>query len=560
MPTGNALPETPLYHSLQYGVPMSHTGMTANPYIPGAPLFENVIVPYTVANKCILTIGWYAFDLNTTAYNPAGGFRSGDGLQLYGQTQNTTAVSLQGTLQADITGTYTAPSVSTSGIGEAFGYVSSLFGLFSSIGSQIAGGNPMGAAVTGVGAGLDFISKAVPGGEPVKTSGSITLGLNGSFTVGGYLQTATSNNIMNTGFMYDGMFLDALSDEGVWSLQADPVMCVVKDFCYITPAARYNTSFTSMKVSATGAAWNGRDAIEADTPFSGVMTYISIGSPGYIPVNSYLPDDSYPCLIAFLDPASIRINLNTGKYPNLSDVNVSWVAGLYPNQSPGHTNAVRSAMGLPKVGTADTQNETWSKNLRYNNLSYLVNNFNDFVSSGIEGDASACQKWETTDNNLRHLFYGKALPGADNSKDQFAIDPQVTFIRDVSKDNNYSQQTGMSFAYMGSTIYYTYEYVARARETFYGAIVPDYVVWVTVSFKYTDAAGVQQTGLFSKRFLPDIRVISKDDLKNTYKPAITTYINNCKSGAAIQTINGKAINHRGNDAMLYKINKIASGL
>jgi hypothetical protein len=546
-PNSKGTPKTPFYHNWYYGIPLNHADVHKKENLfsisdDPSQTFQNLIVPYAQGNKCILSSGWYAFDVDMSAYSPPDTrYAGGDGLQFYGKTQNTTTVSLIGTIQAKIGGTFdytytmpTAPAVTAT---QGFvGWLGEGASLIAPVVSEIEGGHPFAALLKGVSAGASLYSKLNPsessGGKPGEGSGRISLDLTGSLWLDGYLNTTTSNEVVNAVFDYDDMFHN--TTKGVWSLQSDPVICVVKGFA-LTDPGYYSWAY---EPQSTGRRH-----------FYELYPYESIS------------EITIPRMLAFLDPASIKINLATESFSNLSDVNVSWCIGLYPNQGAGHTSPYREyALGLPRVGFDPWgRKENWYKDFHYpiqqheGKTHYYLQSMNisaeDLVSSAIEGRASDCRIWRIPQSEIHYdsgegvfgssySVYGKSLSGKDGTNDQFVIDPQVFFVR------------GLSESLLSLTFINLYE-----------PLVPDYVVWVMVTFKYTDGAGATKIGAFSKRFLPDVRVVSNDELRDTYKPDIKEYINKCQNGATIQTVgNNVPVTHKGNDVMLYKINKVLDRL
>lgn len=156
------------------------------------------------------------------------------------------------------------------------------------------------------------------------------------------------------------------------------------------------------------------------------------------------------------------------------------------------------------------------------------------ISTFIEGYIGECSWFFQDDWNNRYInhieFYGGPL-GADINP--FTVDPQVGFERCYNANSGYRLPPKL----------------------------PDYVVWVYLSFDYKDEQGRAQTGLFSKRFLSDIKVITRDDLKNTWSGKINDYATKAKNNTAVQTLpGGVSVTHPNMDKMMFKIQKVIEKL
>ena len=79
----------------------------------------------------------------------------------------------------------------------------------------------------------------------------------------------------------------------------------------------------------------------------------------------------------------------------------------------------------------------------------------------------------------------------------------------------------------------------------YDFTAPDFVVGVVLSFDYTTEDNQEATALFSKRFLPQVKSISSEEML-TKRDELKKYVDSGKH----QTVNGVVIKHQGAKDML----------
>lgn len=86
-------------------------------------------------------------------------------------------------------------------------------------------------------------------------------------------------------------------------------------------------------------------------------------------------------------------------------------------------------------------------------------------------------------------------------------------------------------------------------------------MWVYLTFDYKDDDGREQKAHFSKRFLPDVKVTNREELKEDWKSIISDYAAKCGNGTAVQTLpDGTPVTHPDMDRMMSKIQKVIAKL
>lgn len=277
----------------------------------------------------------------------------------------------------------------------------------------------------------------------------------------------------------------------------------------------------------------------------------------------YIPGDPRYCfMVQFLDPSTLKINLDTedNRFAGISNINVEWFYGVYPFRTPGHTNPHRSFMGLPLVGNLEAKKEKWWTDvaLPFKNDGDNISRFDNWMlipdlaaALRTPGEAEAGETWRwhvgssfpysELDLDLfppgfpvkdHYTLYNGVLKRAAENLDSFIVDPLVS----LPTVSDYSDSFG--------------DYV-----------VPDFVVWVMVSFEYTDGEGKTRTAAFSKRFLPDVKTVSLEEFKSKHWGELVRYRSSSTAGDAFQTIEGKdgnvGVHHKGGADQVYRILKLA---
>ena len=488
----------PFYNMLGYSIPTSHDQIITHSNITGSnsSAFFTYAAPYTISGigGSTLTKGWGAIDIDMSAYPKDKDLflNSGEAISIECSTISDAKISLGGTLTSDIKGSYSSAisnqASSSSGLSST---LSSLGGLLGDVRNSALAAieqhltesktNTLfyyaGVVCNAASFVYDTVVEELNEGmslseEAIDTMpGKIQLTMAGNIDLNGYIRSRVQNNVSPLSVTTNVLKANGSHiGQGVWSLAEDPVIYVVKDH-YIGSNDRL-----TFVVGDNGEYKTGSDVCK------GLR------------------------IITFLDPQSIKLNINPDVFPDVSDVNVTTFAGVYPEAEPGHTNAYRKLMSLgnaPVVSIVD--HEKMKSGALYRNTTnddfchYHKVPMNEAINTQIDEKAEYCGIVKQKDNLIK--YYGRELRDANNNGQAFMIDPQVFFPFDSEKQRIYDSQ------------------------------MPDFVVCVYVTFK----SGGRHYA-FSKRFLPVYKAISGDEVKQKSEE-IKAYSNKCKEGKAINKLN-----------------------
>ena len=483
---------------LGYSIPTSHDQIITHSNITGSnsSAFFTYAAPYTISGigGSTLTKGWGAIDIDMSAYPKDKDLflNSGEAISIECSTISDAKISLGGTLTSDIKGSYSSAisnqASSSSGLSST---LSSLGGLLGDVRNSALAAieqhltesktNTLfyyaGVVCNAASFVYDTVVEELNEGmslseEAIDTMpGKIQLTMAGNIDLNGYIRSRVQNNVSPLSVTTNVLKANGSHiGQGVWSLAEDPVIYVVKDH-YIGSNDRL-----TFVVGDNGEYKTGSDVCK------GLR------------------------IITFLDPQSIKLNINPDVFPDVSDVNVTTFAGVYPEAEPGHTNAYRKLMSLgdaPVVSIVD--HEKMKSGALYRNTTnddfchYHKVPMNEAINTPIDEKAEYCGIVKQKDNLIK--YYGRELRDANNNGQAFMIDPQVFFPFDSEKQRIYDSQ------------------------------MPDFVVCVYVTFK----SGGRHYA-FSKRFLPVYKAISGDEVKQKSEE-IKAYSNKCKEGKAINKLN-----------------------
>ncbi len=488
--TGNSLNKTPFYHALAYAIPNSHTTISNSvSLIEGISTFttfKGFYTPYTTSSSTSLSQGWLAFDIPATAYCPMNQWKkSSEGINLSCRTLSKESISLNGTLEANLSGKFNdGTAVSTDASTSSSNGITSML---SSLGN-FAGGNFAKSIVTKLlgkdAAGycstvssvinvacsvLDYALENKYAEEEVVDSmpGRIEMSLTGDIKLSGYISKLTSNSVSPLTIQASQFSKTTHFGEGVWNLAEDPVIYVADDL-FMGDVARVTLGVNEDK------------------------TYSNNDVPDY-----------HLRTVSFFDPTSVKllINTNEGVFDDISDVDVYCDYGVYTGIDNGYTSKYVSLLGLsrPTVDIVKSGEEKTSyKSLSDDNKTkYLCLPHTQFMSELYGETESTCSLIKQTGATSDFYFYGKI----SNENNNVIMQPQVYF--------NYSSGNSIKL---------------------YNAQVPDYVVFVNVSFKSKG-----KTYLFSQRFLPKVVAISSSELEAKYNE-LQKYADNCEQGVAINNL------------------------
>lgn len=513
MNKGNAK-QYPFYNSLPYHIPTSCQKVSSGEDLVNSGInmtFKYWSSPYSTVSSSALQRGWIAFDVDMSGYTPAPGelVKANDELFLSCKTIQNQEVNLSGTLSANISGEYTLPGKSTSSANGSSSPLASIKNTTKQIESVakpiidiMKGGSPL-AWIQLAGAGLDiwsfiddkFFNVPNLNDKLDAMPGKINMSLTGSINLSGYIKSLTSNQILPIYINYQAISKlnpETSVGQGVWSLSESPVVYIVDDHFMGNPA-RINLIIDKPNKYGTSNGQNNEMR-----------------------------------LVSFLDPTSIKLNINQKLFPDISNVKVMCFYGVYPNLSKGHTSKYRDLMSLKAPKQVDVVRRDSSLKIgsvfrttdKGNKMTYHQVDKNSIVSDYLDKNPSAADTIRQKGSN--YIYYGRILTNK-NDPQGVLIDPQVYFP--VSGD--------------GAIIY--------------DGEVPDFVVFVHVSFK---SGG--RTYQFSSRYLPNVELISSNNLDKK-KASLEAYIAKCEQKVPINYLNGGSsvgIIHTDGEKLMKKTMKI----
>jgi hypothetical protein len=504
----------PFYHSLAYAIPDSHKSVSNTKNLLSEDLsnpstFRSYFTPYTTSST--LARGWTAFDIDMSAYCPTNSswLTSGDEMSIWCKTELEQKISLEGTISANITGKYSsaeAKSVSSSsGVSSLLQKVGGMIGdvqnsSLTAIEKQLTGSSLstycryLGTACNVAAYAYDYIMDN-PYRENVIDSmpGKIEMSMTGDIDLSGYITSLATNSVTPL-TMAVKRFADYDSHigQGVWSLVEDPVVYVSDD--------RIMGDVRTINLSVLKDGTYGNSSVTTN----------------------------HLRMVTFFDPTSIKLNINTDVFPDVSDVRVTCEYGVYPSVEAGHTANYLDLMGITqptmKIVKDDETTTFYQSQSSKNKTKYLCLPHTQFMATALEETTTNCAvvKQEGAD----YYYYGRKVN--TDGKD-FIISPQVYFPYTVT-DKSSAYSVGQ---------------------------MPDFVVLVTLTFKSNG-----KSFIFTQRFLPQVKSISFADLKTKYAE-LQSYSEKCKAGEAINILNNKAgigVKHPYGDSSIQKTLDILNAL
>lgn len=499
-------PKFPYYHSLQYGIPVCNTDIVGRGnvlnIVTGNSVFQQLITPY-VKDSAVLTKGWYCFDIDLSAYNPASKmpFGTDDRMGITGLTSQNMTTTMAGVFNGNSHGIIENLKETSTSSGKGTSVINMLKPGFEKIKATVDAikkGETLKAIFNGamsvynVGKLVKSVFSVEQVQEEVKYEPpTIEQSFNGHISMTGYTEGNTSNNATGVDFSYNAFAIDDNVGKGVWSLQENPIVYVLNDLLL--------------------GEYEDLSVVVADD--------------GYL-LGAYDPEHNNLRLFTYFDPQSIKLNLNTGMFKDISNVKVSWTYGVYPNQPKGHTDIYRNGLlGFNTKGALEepvfiTKEENVGKAYKsfssdFANMQYMEYPMDDVTATAID---SSTKPTIFRQKDGKYRYYGH--PGNDfdaDDKDFFVVDPTVFLPCGFDVQDTISQT--------GKAIVYDFE-------------APDFVVGVMITFDFKAPDNTKSSACFSKRFLPEVRGISVADLVAKLD-ALKKYANTTTH----QTINGLTVSH-----------------
>ena len=497
--------EVPFYNSMEYGIPASHQ--------PGTTLRDDVqlfgtsrqshpfmtwVSPYRIYEQALIS-GWYCFDLDMSGYVPEGqqwrDVQDDVKLMIVPQFRNNQNITLMGSLIGDINGTQAPERIVQNGGGNMFSGVCGVLNMISGkASSSITTGNAyvslmknsesalgqflnpikywggFGCSITST--ALNMMGKMLE--DPVSYDtipGKIDMKLNAQMDLAGTITNFVSAN--QPIFRVTLANIERSNGEkghfgrGVWSLAEDPVVYVDKEDIMGDDGSDFLNLY-----------------------YYSPNTYSNLGNN----------KDCKFRLVWFLDPASVKVNINRELFPDIKNVTVTTLCGIYTDRKYGYTSAYRKFMTLGNLPTFP-----------------LSENINKAITAStprpklVKVTADGLLNYEGADTyETKANATTIEIPGYE----RYAI----TAVEAVSHKPTDSVRVGMR-AYgrvineFDKKIMVSPQlFVPYGGNSFQDPVVPDLVVSVDVTF---EACG--STFHFTKCFIPQIKLIGRQEAGEHYR-------------------------------------------
>ena len=512
----------PFYNSLEYAIPTNHSTKKENLNLQVdltgygvMSTFKDIKTPYNKTVSSAMTVGWNVFDIDMTGYVPDDSpwlpDKVDDRISINAIGRKMESITLAGSISANITGTQTDQSViqhggasAQSGVISALDFISSITGSaksaanyardkmssreymgkdfiqwqdraymnfqpylgYISTGAKIASGviDWLYSSET------DIDEELIPGKIDLTMDG--TINLSGSIT--GFQSTGDVGGITLQKDEISRVNRDADGNEGhmgsgIISLAEDPVIYVASEDLMA------NVDHFNVNVQEKGVYTNS--VIETD----------------------------HVRLVSFLDPTSIKLNLNTGLYLHkIKDVRVSATYGVFLDAPFGSTDNFRNVLCLNRPTVDLSMGKTKGLNRFTDNSQIRVHQVKDyeFLDKMPLDDPETAEntgKQKHTKGDAPVSYYGRVTEVVGK---KFIKNPQV-YVPTVQQ---------------GSSAYMT------------DGVIPDFVVCVYVLFELD---GMPYT--FTLHYIPRIELIGHSALC-AIKDRLEQYVDDCNHARVISTL------------------------
>lgn len=544
----------PFYHCMQYGIPSNHElgrNLLRNAQIVKNQdqTFMDWVTPYQRSSS--LQRGWYAFDYDMSGFVPAGkdwlSDRSSARFTFLADTKETSTISLRGALTGKIEGEFENPQDIQQGGGSILHSLTSWAGTLSNtmlsgfttaanyskvLADQesaaardlehispldiVEGAGPTmaiqmnamkfaqvkywGGFVAGLaGVGFDFLANWTDPISYEHQPGQVTLNMDTTVELDGYLTTTKANSFaplaVSAQAIESANGPDGHLGSGLWGLAEDPVIY-----------------------------------IDRDVLLSNVSTVNLVRKGNNVYADPAAPSHALR-MVYFLDPTTVKLNVNTADIPGVKKVSVITTCGIYPEREKGNTKPYRDMLMLDSSAYDISAGKSVVKLNTYSSTPRLaLIKPDDLVSEdpnayeNKDNCAFATQPLPNeADDPLAYRFYGRVI--SEGWQDILA-NPQV-FLPFGQKDNSY----------------------------LLGAIPrPDFVVSVAIVVEGEQANGQGITLNYSKCFIPRIEFVDHATAKNRVVD-IASYAITCLKEEPVSTLANDSsvpVYHPDGAAMVYK--------
>ena len=415
------------YAALKYGIPMD-ADVKTNVNLLGAgntsKTFHLLITPYSGIGRNEMSQGWYAFDIDMSAYTGKSYYTDGSPIQIACRANNKTSVSLGtdilGKIGGDFNGTIDKAKLQASPNGTSV-LLSDIADGSSSIGKALSSTADAldkegpAAVVAGVGAVFDWVAcglnisaickkdRSKPNPQPQdKMNGKLDLKLNATAETQGYLETSVATNVRQFTLEKAAFNPDSNVGKGVLNIDKSPEF-------YFIPETVFNS-------------WE------------------------------------FAC---FYDPTSFNVTINTELFPDASNIKVISYCGIYMrDKNEARNTAFREALGLGSLETptfnADRLYELSEKILKGQHRTYTsLKLSDDLPEKQIHGQT---------------ISYGGYYLGLDNETTtlSFMLEPHIGFAPNKEFSPTKYPELYVAVAVLfdsnGKTFFYSRTYLPKVSE------------------------------------------------------------------------------------------------
>lgn len=497
----------PFYHSLHYAIPSNH--------VPGKNLLRNAqlvdkqpqtfmawVSPYMQSES--LQNGWYVFEVDMSGYVPEGQdwVKSGHSarLKIFADTKQDQSVTLRGSLIGGIKGEFDNPQyiqhggtsalygisnaldmisgMSSNSISSCFQYASLMKnGGDEGLGAYLNPAKYWGGFACSIGSALfGFLANQA---DPITTEyipGKIDLNLDATIELSGHITSTTSNDFSPLAVSESAILAangpDGHMGKGVWGLAEDPVVYIDKDVI-LSNIDRIN--------------------------------FVNRGNNTY----SHTEFEPYALrTVWFLDPASVKVNLNPELFPDVKEVSITTTCGVYPTRAYGNTDAYRRMLMLEDRPVVDiSTGKGVGKLVRLNTTStprLVVVRPEDLLATGSN-------EYETAANSR---FFTQSVANTGDLNMHF----YGHMVHEMGQDIMVEPQAYLPYTQKDGTYYFN------------GPTAPDLVVTVQAVFESQGS-----TFHYSKLFIPRIEVVDHNTIKAKYQN-LKDFANKCRNTQTTGTL------------------------
>ncbi len=421
-------------HAMTYGVPdcSTQTALCVNPYSTNSlsDKFTAFVKPYNQNENDLNTTlpfdtGWYAFDLDMSSYSGETiNNQSFPDFHIFALSGNTANFNMTSDMEASSSGEL-KQIVRTAATSSAFGNFSSFKGIlktathvYSSYIKPVvkivsSGGTDVKSYVAlGKSAVSDITTKAKPAGVDTTLWGNFNMSTTGRIESSGTISESKPSGVPQLSIDKNAINPNCHFGQGIWNISEKPVI--------YTATATHNCG----------------------------------GGRYYLPY--------------FLDPTSIKVEINPYILKKAENIHVTSYAVAYPQKELGHTDLYAEAI----YGQSDRANYEVS-----NYKSLFTTGDNNFKLECLEENGYTYRIKYNDDSDRQRLFTGTL------TEDGVMIEPRIGWY------NKY--------------------YCAPDGEK-----MPDLVIVVNLSYDIKIGDTVE-TFFYSKRFLPQIKKLGNDKYKST---------------------------------------------